>query len=141
MIKTLVCIFLLLAVCGCRPNSEVQKEKIKSVLDNFDQITKDFESNMKSYMQQAGKDVSFKKIMDDTKNMCGKLDKIDTSETPSDFQTTFKKLNSTQCDNLNSPEDFVASDSKTKAYNNAMRELEEVSAKYGYVYKYSTPPK
>ena len=133
-IKTLVCCLLLLIGFGCQSNP---KEKIELVLNNYDQNIKDFDSSMRE-MHKNNPNVSFQQSLDAIKAMCNKISKIDTSETPPDFSAAFKRLISLNCDNKNSPADLVTyeGDPKTKAYHNAKRELEEVSAKYGYVYKH-----
>jgi len=139
IIKTSVCYFLLLISFGCSSNPS---EKIKLVLDNYDQINKGFDSSMRQ-MYKNNPNVSFQQSLDAIRSRCDKVNKIDTSETPPDFSITLKKLISLDCDNKNSPADLVTyeGDPKAKAYHNAERELEEVSAKYGYVYKHSTSPK
>lgn len=142
LIKTVACGLLLIVVFGCSSKSEKYKEKIKLAFDNFDQITKDYDS----YMRQMAKDnpgLSPQLAFSSAKNMCLRLNKIDISETPADFQTAFKKKVSLECDDLKSPADQVTyeGDPKTKALNIAKKELEEVSAKYGYDYKNSTSAK
>lgn len=140
LIKTSICCFLLLIGFGCRSNP---REKIKLVLDNYDQINKDFNSSMRQIYKTNPGDDAFLKSFYAVKSRCDKVNKIDTSETPPDFRTALKKLNSIDCDNLNSPADLgtYEGDPKTKAFHNAERELEETAAKYGYVYKHSTSPK
>lgn len=139
LINTIVCSLVLIFVSGCSSNSENYREKIKLALDNHNQITKEYDS----YMRQMAKDnpgLSDESSLNSARNSCLRLNKIDISETPLDFQTAFKKRISIECDNLNSPADQVIyqGDPETKALNDAMRQLEEVSAKYGYVYKHST---
>lgn len=139
IIKTFVCCLLLFVNLGCRSNPG---EKIKLVLDDYDQNIKDFDSSMRQ-MHRNNPNVSLQQSLNAIKGLCNKLNKIDASETPPDFRTAFTKLISLDCSNKDSPADLVAheNDPKTKAYNSAERELEEVSAKYGYIYKHSASPK
>lgn len=138
-IKALVfCFFLLFSLsCSLDP-----KEKIKVVLDNYEQINKDFDVSMRE-MHKNNPNVSLLQSLDAAKNRCDKLNKINTSETPTDFHAAFKKLVSIGCDNLNSPADLVTyeGDPKIKAFHDAEREIEEVSSKYGFNYKFSTSSK
>ena len=134
VVKTFICCFLLLIGFSCRSNPG---EKIKLVLDNYDQSIKDYDSSMRQ-MYKDDPNVSFQKSLKPLKDVCDKVSKIDVSETPPDFRAAFKKLNSLNCDDKNSPADLTTyeGDPKTKVYNNAKRELEEISAKYGYIYKH-----
>lgn len=138
MFKTFICCLLLVVGFSC--HSTNPREKIKIVLDKYDQINKDFDSSMREMHKNNPKDVSFQQIMDALKRRCDKVNKIDTSETPPDFRAALKKMISINCDNLNSAADFTTyeGDPKKKAFHEAERELEEVAAKYGYDYKH--PP-
>jgi hypothetical protein len=127
---------LLIIVFGCSSNSEKYKEKIKLSFDNYNQITKDYDSYMRLMAKDNPGRISPQSYFDSAKNMCLRLNNIDISETPPDFQTAFRKRISIECDNLNSPADQVTheGDPRTMELNNAKRELTEVSAKYGYIY-------
>jgi predicted negative regulator of RcsB-dependent stress response len=130
---------LLTFVFGCNSSSEKNKEKIELALDKYDQITTDYDS----YMRQMEKDnpgkISQESAFNSAKNTCLRLKGIDISETPLDFQAAFKKSISVDCDDLKSPTDQVIyeGDLKKKEFDDALQQLEKVSAKYGYDYKYS----
>lgn len=136
IIKTIVCGLLFSVFLGCDSNPEKYQGKIKSAFDSYNQITKDYDSYMRQ-MAKEGRGPSVRSGFESAKNMCLRLTKIDISETPSDFQTPFKKRTSLQCDNLNSPLDQITheGDPATEELKNIEQELENISAKYGYAYK------
>lgn len=143
LIKTVISGLLVALILCCNSRSENFKEKIKPALDNYHQITNDYESYMRQMAQDNPGQISLQSELNSAKNTCLRLNGIDVSETPPDFQTAFKKRISLECDSLNSLADQVTyeGDPKTKAVNNAIRELEDVSAKYGYTYKNSKTAK
>lgn len=115
--------------------------EIKLVLDQYDQINKDYVSSMKQLHKEKRLD-SFQQDMTLLKDRCGKIGKIDLSKTPDDFQVSFKKVALFGCE-VNRFEDMATyeGDPKTKLFNEAERELETISARYGYNYKHSTSSK
>jgi hypothetical protein len=135
-LKISICCLLVLLSFNC---SSPQGE-IKFVLDRYDQVNKDFDAEMRHMYKDDPKNVEFKRPLDAAKNRCNIISKIDMSKTPPDFSAALVKLISIECNSLSGPADLVTyeGDPKTKAFHDAEIELEEVSARYGYIYKNST---
>ncbi len=134
-------ITLLLFLCLGNFSCSSPATEIKLVLDQYDQINKDYISSMKQVHKEKRLD-SFQQDMSLLKDRCAKIGKMDLSKTPDDFQVSFKKVALFGCE-VNRFEDTVTyqGDPKTKLFNEAERELETTSARYGYNYKHSTSPK
>lgn len=137
IIKTFTCSLLIFLAFGC----ESPKERIKLVLDNFDQAIKDHDSYMEQLEKSNPGGASFQESLIAKRKLCERLNMIDTSQTPSDFQIAFKKLISTGCDDLSGHSALVQDEEEAKKYKNAMKEVEEISEKYGYNYNHSSSTK
>ena len=132
LLLVVACFILLVSLFGCRSD----KDNIKLVLDKFEQSLKDHDSRMRQMEKdKPGSTVGWEGLKS-VQDMCGEFNKISTSATPQDFQTAFKKLTSSVCDNRNSPRDLVTyeGDPRTKAQRDAIKELQEISAKHGYIF-------
>lgn len=133
--KRLFAIILIcsLASFGCSsPATE-----IKLVLDQYDQINKDYVTLMKQRHKEKGL-VSFDEDLKVLQDRCKKIGKIDLSKTPTDFRPPFTRVALLNCD-ARGIEDltFYDGDPKARSSQDAIRDLETISARYGHNYKHT----
>ena len=139
IVKKFLAIIILfcLADFGCRSSPAGE---VKLVLDQYDEINKDYVVSMKEYHKEKRLD-SIQRDLGMIKDRCAKIVKIDLSRAPSDFNKAFSNLASFGCD-AKSIEDMTTyeGDPKTRLFHVAERDLETLSVKYGYNYKNRTSP-
>ena len=136
LIKIIFCGLSLISVLGCNSNSKPPGEKIKSVLDNFDRIIKNHDSEMRKLAKSAPRRPTVQESLEAKQKMCDDFIKIDASGTPPDFQSAFKNLVSNECkEDPQSLEAITTNEKEAAVTRNLIMELQKVSEKYGYIYK------
>lgn len=124
-----------------KAQDEKSREKIQFTFEQFERITRDFRSDMRSgpdmreITNASVENIERQKLFDMVRRWYDRVDRIDIRETPNDFQTSFKKFISILNSKLMDMMSGSPRNSKGEEVEDASRELEDISAKYGYIYK------
>jgi hypothetical protein len=134
-----ICGSLMVMIMSCQSYNEIYKREIIIALEQYEKITKDYDSYMRQMQKDYPGQITPESSLNSAKNTCLRLDKTDVSKTPQEFQVLFKKRISIECGNLSNPSDQVTykDDPKTEALKKVVKEIKQISLKYGYEYSSS----